>query len=94
MPSIDELKRYAVLDPDGDEETLKICMEAAEEWFANAGVPRPKETTRLYDLGVYMLAVHYFDNRGAVSDAGKGATTETDRHIPFGVLSIMHQLRL
>lgn len=86
MPSIDELKRYAVLDPDGDVETLKICMEAAEEWFANAGVPRPKETTRLYDLGVYMLAVHYFDNRGAIGN--------TDAQLPFGVFSIMHQLRL
>ena len=86
MPSIEELKRYAVLDPDGDVETLSLCMEAAKAWFANAGVAEPDEPNRLYDLGVYMLAVHYFDNRGAIGNA--------DAQLPFGVFSIMHQLRL
>lgn len=86
MPSIDELKRYAVLDPDGDEQTLLLCMNAAKQWFQNAGVPEPEERNELYDLGVYMLAVHYFDNRGAIG-------TE-DKNLPFGVFSIMHQLRL
>lgn len=84
MPQLNELKRYAVLDPsDGDDLLLEACMEAAVEWFQGAGVA-PRES-RLYDLGVYMLAVHYFDNRGVV---GK------DEQLPMGVYSIMHQLRL
>ena len=87
MPSIEELKRYAVLDADGDTKTLELCMGAAMRWFANAGVPEPEAKNELYDLGVYMLAVHYFDNRGAI---GKSDDTQ----LPFGVFSIMHQLRL
>ena len=100
MPNIDELKRYAVLDPgcgdvyleasqqseqDAQEALLQMCMEAAVEWFKNAGVKPPAEPSRLYDLGVYMLAVHYFDNRGVI-----GAK---DDQLPLGVFSIMHQLR-
>ncbi len=86
MPKLEELKRYAVLDPGGDEQLLKMCMEAAQTWFEGAGVPEPAEPNRLYDLGVYMLAVHYFDNRGVIG--GK------DSELPMGVWSIMHQLRL
>lgn len=87
MPSIEELRRYAVLDPDGDVATLNMCMEAAKQWFANAGVAEPTEPNKLYDLGVYMLAVHYFDNRGAIG-------SKNDEQLPLGVFSIMHQLRL
>lgn len=86
MPSIEGLKRYAVLDPDGDAQTLELCMNAAKQWFENAGVPEPETKNELYDLGVYMLAVHYFDNRGAIG--------KDDVNLPFGVFSIMHQLRL
>lgn len=85
MPNIDDLRRYAVLDPDGDETTLRLCMDAAINWYANAGVP-PGTENPLYDLGVYMLAVHYYDNRGVLAD--KSA------EVPLGVMSIMHQLRL
>lgn len=87
MPSMEELRRYAVLDPEGDTQTLEMCLEAAMTWFENAGVPKPDEPNRLYDLGVYMLAVHYFDNRGAMG-------TKNDSELPMGVFSIMHQLRL
>ena len=86
MPSIDELKRYAVVDPNGDDRELRLCMAAAQRYFANAGVPEPAGGDPLYDLGIYMLAVHYYDNRGVSGDR-----TE---QLPFGVNSIIHQLRV
>ncbi len=91
-PNIDDLKRYAGLGPDGDAATLALCMRAAVKWYENAGVTAPiAEENPLYNLGVYMLAVHYFDNRGVMDSSG---TLRGDNNLPFGVMSIMHQLRL
>lgn len=85
MPNLDTLARYANATTDTDKELLADCMEAAQVWFENAGVKR-LEDNKLYDLGVYQLATHYFDNRGVVAE---GSTAE----IPHGIFPIMHQLR-
>ncbi|MEG1891363.1 MAG: head-tail connector protein [Clostridia bacterium] len=90
-PTMDALRRYAGLSPDGDAQTLELCMHAAKIWFANAGVREFMEGNALYNLGVYMLATHYYDNRGVLDSSG---ALRTDIPLPFGVLSIMHQLRL
>ena len=90
-PNINDLKRYAGLNPDGDVQTLSICMEAAKEWFRNAGVEGDVENSALYALGVYMLAVHCFDNRGVLDLSSAARSSD---NLPFGVMSIMHQLRL
>ena len=66
-------------------------MEAAKEWFRNAGVEGDVENSALYALGVYMLAVHYFDNRGVLDLSSAARSSD---NLPFGVMSIMHQLRL
>ncbi len=86
MPSIDDLKRYAVVDPNEDSHVLEDCMAAAIRYFKNAGVPAPEEYDPLYDMGIYQLAVHYYDNRGA--------TGEKRETLPFGVNSIIRQLSL
>lgn len=86
MPNIDDLRRYAVVDPAEDSRDLEMCMAAAQRYFANSGVPVPENEDPLYDLGIYMLAVHYYDNRGGVGDK----TAE----LPFGVCSIIRQLSL
>ena len=86
MADITNLARYAVLDPDADKTILEICLAAAKAWFENAGVPELTDN-KLYDIGVYMLATHYHDNRGVLAN-GKSDM------VPMGVLSIMHQLRL
>lgn len=86
MPNIDDLKRYAVVDPTEDGKVLEGCMAAAQRYFENAGVPEPQVPDPLYDMGIYMLAVHYYDNRGASGDR-----TE---QLPFGVNSIINQLRV
>lgn len=86
MPNISDLKRYAVVDSSEDDFVLGKCMAAAERYLVNAGVLVPTEEDPLYDLCVYQLAVHYYDNRGALSDKAE--------QLPFGVTSIIHQLRL
>lgn len=86
MPNIDDLKRYAVVDPTDDGHLLEDCMAAAVRYFENAGVPAPEAYDPLYDMGIYQLAVHYYDNRGA--------TGEQQAPLPFGVSSIIWQLSL
>lgn len=85
MPDLNGLKRYAVASTDTDEVTLQLCMDAAVKWFENAGVPHLPDNP-LYDLGVYQLATHYFDNRGVIAE-GSAA------QLPLGIFAIMHQLR-
>lgn len=85
MPKIDTLRRYVAATPDTDDELLADCMEAAQVWLENAGVAR-MEDNRLYDMAVYQLATHFFDNRGVVAEGGVN-------EVPLGVFSIMHQLR-
>ena len=87
MADITNLARYAVLDPDADKTILEICLDAAKEWFKNAGVTEPTEANKLYDIGVYMLATHFHDNRGVLAD-------KSTEMVPMGVMAIMHQLRL
>lgn len=90
MPNVSELARYVGEMPDRNTDVLLLCMRAAVRWFANSGVPEPQEEDALYTLGVYMLAAHYYDHRSAVEDTGG----QKPEDIPFGVMSIMHQLRL
>ncbi|MDL2317666.1 head-tail connector protein [Eubacteriales bacterium OttesenSCG-928-A19] len=92
MPDITELRRYAAIDPDDPGELLEACMESAQLWLEGAGVPR-MEKNRLYDMAVYMLATHYYDRRGAIYEDNRGSVSKSSEHVPFGVMSIMHQLR-
>lgn len=87
MPTLDGLKRYGVLGASSDDTTLKLCLDAAVEWFTGAGVRPPDPANPLYDMGVYMLALHYYDRRGVVADRAEVAA------LPYGVMSIVHQLR-
>lgn len=86
MPNIQTLARVAAANADTDGAVLALCMEAAQRWLENAGAAR-RTDDELYDWAVYMLATHYYDNRGVMAD---GSAAE----IPMGVMTIMHQLRL
>ena len=88
MVSLEGLKRYAVLGPGGDDQTLQLCLDSAIHWFENAGVDAHHTADPLYELGVYMLALHWYDNRGAI-----GTASTDNRELPYGVMTIMHQLR-
>lgn len=64
--------------------TLELCMQAAVDWLAAAGVSA-RSNSSAYDLAVYRLATHYYDTRG---------NQEADRDaVPPTVVSLMHQLR-
>ena len=85
--SIDEMRAYARLDADTDNSelsVLKSCMEAAVAWFEGAGVGEDTDSP-LYDLGVKMLALSWFENRGA-------DTAVSLHSVPQGVYAIKHQL--
>lgn len=87
MVDIAEMRAYVRGDADMPSEELALleaCMEAAIEWFANAGVPE-RENSPLYDLGVKMLAASWFLTRG--NDTGVQMHT-----VPQGVYAIKHQL--
>lgn len=86
MPNIDDLRRYAVVDPEEDPRVLEGCMAAAIRYFQGAGVPTPENDDPLYDMGIYQLATHYYDNRGAAGD--------NLALLPFAVNSIINQLKL
>ncbi|MEG1515272.1 MAG: head-tail connector protein [Clostridia bacterium] len=85
MPRIDDVRRYAVVDSDGDTKTLEMCVEAAVEWFKRAGVPEPDKQNALYEIGVCMLATHYYDMRSERVDQSTA--------IPRGVFTIAQSLR-
>ena len=86
MPDITTLAKWAAANADTDRDLLALAMEAAMLWLENNGVPRMANDA-LYDLAVYQLGVHFFDNRGVIAE---GAAAE----IPMGVMGIVHQLRL
>ena len=89
MANINDLRRYAGVLPDGDTTTLAACMAAAEIYLQNAGVGAERmQDDPLYDIAVYMLATHFFDQRGLV-DTSTGKAAE----IPYGVTVLINQLR-
>lgn len=60
------------------------CLNAAKEYYLNAGV-RERDSA-LYDQAVYLLAMHWYDNREAM------LIGQVRGEIVHGVQSIIHQL--
>lgn len=83
MPSMDMARRFAGADPESDAEVLGLCLSAAQEWYARAGVPA-RENDELYDFWVCNLAAWFFDNRGAGGE---------DANVPPFIVASVHQLR-
>ena len=88
MADMKGLRSYVSADSDlpaSEVTTLSMLLDAAVEWWKNAGVIEPAEGSTLYDLGVYMLAASWYNSRGATAEIDFKAG-------PFGVYSIKHQL--
>ena len=83
MPSMDMARRFAGADPESDAQVLGLCLSAAQESYARAGVPA-RENDELYDFWVCNLAAWFFDNRGA---GGENA------NVPPFIVASVHQLR-
>lgn len=61
MPSLEGFRDYARLDE--EDPSAEACFTAAIGYGAQAGVAR-RENSPLYDMFIYALALHFFDNRG------------------------------
>lgn len=83
MPSMDMVRRFAGVDPDGDTQVLGLCLKAAEQWYEGAGVPK-NDGDELYDFWVSNLAAWFYDSRGA------GGNTAV---VPPYIVTSVHQLR-
>lgn len=88
MASVPEMmKQYGYFTEDSYQpEVAAMCLSAAKEYLAGAGVPEPEAPSSLYDTACYMLAMHWYDNRGVVS---VGAVQGP---IQLGLQSIIHQI--
>lgn len=74
---------YGHINPGAEDDVCQLCLGAAEENLAGQGV-QPAPESYLYILAVYMLALHYFDNRGMLADK----TAE----LPMGVMALVNQM--
>ena len=72
-------------DADWQPGVAAMCLDAAKEYLANAGVKERKSST-LYDLAVYMLTMHWYENRGVM------IVGQVRGEILNGINAIIHQL--
>lgn len=81
------MKQYGYFGEDTYQpEVADLCLRAAKEYLKGAGVPE-KTDSALYDMACYMLAMHWYDNRGVVTIGTVQGT------IALGVNSIIHQIQ-
>lgn len=85
MADIEGLKQYLRLE--NDEEQLNMYLAAAKNYALHAGVTEPESDSPLYDLLIYMLACHWYDNRG-VQTVGSNVND-----LSLSVNSLILQLR-
>lgn len=84
MADLGLVRRFAGVTSDADTAVLEMCVEAAEKWYASAGVSAELDGNPLYDFWVANLAAWMFDNRGASGD---------QQNMPPYILGSVHQLR-
>ena len=86
---LDMMKQYGYFTEDSYQPKMAaMCLSAAKEYLKNADVVEPEGGSYLYDLACYMLAMHWYDNRGVVV-----VGTVQDKSIAMGVQSIIHQIK-
>jgi len=80
---VNSVRRFAGADPEESDEVLRLCLEAAIEWYTHAGVPADVSSA-LYDFWVANLAAWMYDNRG---------NADASAVIPPYIVASVHQLR-
>ena len=85
-------RRYMHVDLTGDDTEdaaenalIGALIAAAKTYLSGAGVTEPEETDDLYNLAVWSLTLHYYDNR---NDVG------SESPLPVGLRPILTQLKL
>lgn len=86
MADLAMLKSYGELGEECNEVVALLSLNAAKKALKNADVPDGLDGSADYDLCVCMLALHYYDNRGAVSPSEQ-------KEIPLGIQSFVVQLK-
>jgi len=81
--TVEMVRRFAGADPEEDSGVLDMCLKAAVEWYAKAGVPA-SASGDLYDFWVANLAAWMYDNRG---------NADSNANIPSFIVQSVHQLR-
>lgn len=85
MANLDLAMRFAgVIEGDADADKLEACADAAQAWYAAAGVSAALEGNALYDFWVANLTAWMFDNIAIDGDHA---------NIPPTILGSVHQLR-
>lgn len=80
------MKQYGYYDEGSYQpEVADLCLRAAKQYMHNAGCSEPAESDPLYELGCYMLAMHWYDNRGVAIGTVQG-------EIALGIHAIIHQI--
>lgn len=83
----DMMKQYGYFGEDSYQpDVAAMCLNAAKQYLQGAGVPEPETPSEQYDLACYMLAMHWYDNRGVVS------VGSVQGPIHLGVQALIHQL--
>lgn len=88
--TLEKLKEYGFATAETWQQGIaQMCLDAAVEYMANAGVPAPApdKPSSLYELAVCMLSMDWYDNR---ETQVIGTVKETLAH---GLNSIILQLR-
>jgi hypothetical protein len=75
MADVKGFREYARLDE--DDPAAKLCFKAAVGYAEAAGIP-PLSGNTLYDLFVYAVALHFFDNRGFSPGTQVNAIQQSD----------------
>lgn len=86
--NLDELKNFLRVDHNLDDSLLSILQETAENYILgaiDAEAPDVISDTR-FKLASTLLVANWYENRNATTDSQK-------QEIPFGVISLIHQLR-
>lgn len=79
------LKTYLRIDTAQDDHLLNTLITVAKAQLYGAIETDQTDDPR-FDHAVFLLVAHYYDNRSAVS-------SENLTEIPFGVVSLIQQLR-
>lgn len=81
------MKQYGYYDDESFQPSVaEMMLASAGRYLENAGVHAPAIPDPLYDLACYMLAAHWYDNRGVV------AVGQVQGEVALGVRAIIWQL--
>lgn len=83
--NLDELKTYLRIDGSEDDAVLALLVQAAEEYLADAGVPKEAKELAKYKLAVMLLVSLNYENRDPSAKIDK---------LSFGLESIILQLKV